>query len=161
MLKKCYCGLRVEYNACCGKFIDGSSIPETPEQLMRSRYSAYVQGNVDYIANTMSGKALEGFEKISSKQWADSVTWLRLDVIESFNESNEHGFVEFSAKFIQKNNKLSEIHELSEFIYVNNKWYYIDGKHMAPINKFANRIIPNNALCPCGSGKKFKSCHLG
>jgi SEC-C motif-containing protein len=161
VIKKCYCGLYSAYEDCCGKFIDGLDKPKTPEQLMRSRYSAYVQGKVDYIADTMLGNALQGFEKNSSKQWADGVIWLKLDVIKSFNESNERGFVEFSAKFMRKNNKLLEIHEVSEFNYIGNKWYYTDGKNLAPINKFANRIIPNNCLCPCGSGKKFKSCHFG
>ncbi len=107
MIKKCYCGLQAEYIDCCGRFINGTEIPEIPELLMRSRYSAYAQGLVDYIALTMSGKALDGFDKISSKQWAESVTWLGLKVINTYNESTQHGFVEFSAKFMQKKQQIT------------------------------------------------------
>lgn len=159
MKQKCYCGLQEEYLDCCGRFINFTVFPETPEQLMRSRYSAYAQGLIDYIAATMSHKALNGFDKDSSKKWADNVIWLGLKVINTFDESREHGFVEFSAKFAQKNHKLQEIHELSEFIKIDGKWFYIDGKHLPATDKLVNRIIPLNSLCPCGSGKKFKSCH--
>ncbi len=155
----CYCGSNEEYDLCCHPFVGGKKLPVTPEQLMRSRYSAYAQGIIDYIIDTMSGKALSGFVKSSAKQWADSVIWLGLKVINSYNETKEHGFVEFSAKFMQKNNKLQEIHELSEFICVENKWFYIDGKHLPATDKLVNRKIPLNNLCPCGSGRKFKSCH--
>ena len=159
MLKKCYCGVQIPYSDCCGKFISGKEIPETPEQLMRSRYSAYAQANTDYIRDTMLGKALDGFDEISAKQWAQSLIWLSLNVISTHSESKERGLVEFSALFMQKTNKLQEIHELSEFILVDKKWFYVDGKNLPATNKLANRIIPLNNLCPCGSGRKFKSCH--
>lgn len=160
MIKNCYCGSGIEYFSCCGKFISGDCAPNTPEQLMRSRYSAYAQGIIDYIAATMSGTALDGFDNVSSKKWADSVIWLGLNVINAYNQSDDHGFVEFSAKFLQKNNKLQEIHELSEFIIQDGKWMYIDGKHLPTTAEYANKIVPRNQSCPCGSGRKFKSCHL-
>lgn len=159
MLKKCFCGLPLSYEDCCGMFIESKNTPPSPEQLMRSRYSAYSQAKTDYIKDTMLGKALDGFDEYSAKQWAQSLIWLGLTVVSAFSESNEHGFVEFSAIFMYKNNKLQEIHELSEFKLIDEKWFYVDGKQLPPTNKFVNRVIPLNGLCPCGSGGKFKSCH--
>jgi uncharacterized protein YchJ len=48
IIKPCPCGGE-SYDVCCGRFISGNNIPETPEQLMRSRYSAYVLGEEDYL----------------------------------------------------------------------------------------------------------------
>lgn len=156
----CYCGSNIAYADCCKPFIEMLSKPETPEQLMRSRYSAYAQGLTDYIARTMSGKALQGFDRIGAKNWAQSVIWLGLTVIKAYNQNSTQGFVEFSAKFMSKNHILQEIHELSEFELRNDRWFYIDGQHLNPLSKLANRKIPLNQPCPCGSGRKFKSCHF-
>ena len=46
---QCSCGLAIPFKDCCGKFIYGSALPTTPEELMRSRYSAYVMKNAKYI----------------------------------------------------------------------------------------------------------------
>ena len=38
--EKCPCGSGKTYAACCKKIISGEKKAETPEELMRSRYSA-------------------------------------------------------------------------------------------------------------------------
>lgn len=48
----CPCGQGLPYEACCGRFIDGSSAAPTAEALMRSRYTAYVRGAGSYVAST-------------------------------------------------------------------------------------------------------------
>ena len=47
----CPCG-GPEYERCCGRYIDNGEIPETAEQLMRSRYSAYVLHKEPYLKST-------------------------------------------------------------------------------------------------------------
>jgi len=44
---RCPCG-GAAYAQCCGRFHHGA-LPDTAEQLMRSRYSAYVLGLMDYV----------------------------------------------------------------------------------------------------------------
>ncbi len=41
--KACPCGSGQAFKECCQRYHDGE-LPETPEKLMRSRYSAYVKG---------------------------------------------------------------------------------------------------------------------
>ena len=135
---------------------------------MRSRYSAYAQANIAYIQKSMCGKAAEGFEPTSAKQWAESVTWLGLTVKQSYlSETNpELAYVEFVAGFKDEMGIEQEITELSEFRKINDQWYYVDGKTSA---KSMNSVYTSDTLmpkigrndpCPCGSGKKFKKCCL-
>ena len=48
----CPYGLGMPYEACCGRFISAVSSAPTAEALMRSRYSAYVLGRIDYLKAT-------------------------------------------------------------------------------------------------------------
>ena len=160
MISNCPCGSKKKYEACCQPFIIGKEFPNSSEQLMRSRYTAYTQGLVDYIAQTMRGKVAIGYDKVSARAWATSVVWLKLDVIKSYSADKETAFVEFSALFLAKNNKLQEIHELSKFKLVDGRWYYVDGEQLSTRHKHTTRTVPVNSPCPCGSGRKFKSCHM-
>ena len=48
----CHCGSGKPYVKCCEPYINGEPAP-TAEALMRSRYSAYVVGAVDYLGETL------------------------------------------------------------------------------------------------------------
>jgi SEC-C motif domain protein len=156
----CPCGSHKAYRLCCGPFISGAQIPATPEALMRSRYAAFTQANMEYIANTMQGAVKKQFNVESSKQWAQHVTWLGLDIINAtpVTEQDEKGFVEFIARY-RFQNKTENIHERSEFHKQDGRWFYVNGEAG---NKTAQQRnsekIGRNDLCPCGSGKKFKKC---
>lgn len=157
-MSHCPCGSQQTYERCCELFIEKKQSPHTPEQLMRSRYTAYSQANIDYIKNTMKGKQLIGFDELESKKWAQEVTWLSLKVINSYLETPEKGFVEFSV-CLMEGNQLKTIHELSEFHLENNVWLYVDGENKLLPIKNNKQKIARNSPCPCGSGKKFKNCH--
>lgn len=133
---------------CCGRFHQGDSLPETPEQLMRSRYTAYTMANVDYIEQTMRGPAATGFSKEDARQWSSSVDWLGLEV-RSARQEGDRGWVTFIASF-REHGQLSDIKECSLFERVDNKWYYVD--------RVTPQKVGRNESCPCGSGKKFKKC---
>ena len=49
----CPCGSGKTYDECCEPFIRGKAFPETAEQLMRSRYSAYTLQEIPYITDTL------------------------------------------------------------------------------------------------------------
>lgn len=151
----CPCGLSLSYIECCGLYLDGKGKPMTPEALMRSRYTAFTLARIDYIKQTMLAQAAVGFDEISALNWAKSVHWLDLNVIKSYEENQDRGFVEFIARFLD-GNRIKSIHELSEFKAIDASWYYVDGKPIAD----APMKIALNALCPCGSKRKFKNCHL-
>lgn len=154
----CACGSQRDYKDCCGLFLSNQAQAPTPETLMRSRYTAYTQANIDYIKKTMRGPALLGFNEIEATNWARKVQWLGLKVLNSYLDSKDSkkGFVEFIATFKDGNN-IDRIHELSEFQYLEGCWYYTTGE--LPQNRQKPKIS-RNAPCPCGSQKKFKNCCL-
>lgn len=153
-MQKCPCGLEKAYSECCGLYIDDLELPTTPEQLMRSRYTAYSKANIDYIERTMKAPALNGFNARETTDWAKDIIWLRLEVVKSA-VTGQKGTVEFKVHFRQ-NNRLHMMHEISEFRLDDGIWYYIDGKGPS---KIPNKSKPGrNDPCPCQSNKKYKKC---
>jgi len=143
----CVCGSQLAYSQCCEPFLMKNAFPDSPEQLMRSRFTAYAQGNVDYIFETMDGLAVKDFDKEQAKESSKHIHWEKLHVISSSKEKDT-GKVEFIAHF-SLNGKRDFVYEISEFILKNNRWYYVDGY---------SPKIGRNEECPCKSGKKFKKC---
>ena len=117
----CSCGSGKDYTECCGPYIEGEASPSTPESLMRSRYTAYTQNNLDYIEKTMRDEALERFDR----KGGEGVEWIKLDVLFS-EEAGDEGTVQFIARFrCQGEERL--LHETSSFKKVKGKWYYTKG----------------------------------
>lgn len=156
-MRPCPCGIKKDYAECCGPFIEDRQVPSTPEALMRSRYSAYTQANMDYIAQTMKSPAKDRFDAGSAEEWAKNVEWLKLEVKTSSVEDKK-GFVEFIAYFKEKG-EIHTLHEMSEFRLDDGKWFYVDGKR--PTTTPSTTLqVGRNDQCPCGSGKKYKKCCL-
>ena len=117
----CPCGSGKDYSKCCGPYIEEEASPPTPESLMRSRYTAYTQNNLDYIEKTMRGEALERFDR----KGGTGVEWIKLDVLFS-EEEGDGGTVQFIARFRHQGEERL-LHEISSFQKVNGKWYYTKG----------------------------------
>jgi len=90
----CPCGSGASLETCCGPVIDGSAAP-TAEALMRSRYTAFVQGNIAHIWATY---AREHRSKIGDD--LPAVGWTGLDIIGSSGggASDDTGTVDFAAE---------------------------------------------------------------
>ena len=146
---QCPCQSGQNYAACCQPYIDGERYPNTAEALMRSRYTAYTQANIPYIAATMRDKAAESFDAARAEAWAKQADWQGLTVIDH-QPQGECATVTFIARFTL-NGQNDRIIEQSEFQKINDRWYYVDGQHPK---------IGRNHPCPCGSGKKYKQCCL-
>lgn len=162
-MKLCPCrkdsGVKKNYTECCGIFISGEKIPVTPEELMRSRYTAYTQSNIDYISNTMRGRVADNFNPTSAKDWSGRVEWLQLVVAKAKSEGDT-GYVEFVVYF-KEHGKKHAMHEISEFKLQDGRWYYVDGKDPENLDHQFNAIknrVGRNEPCICGSGKKYKKC---
>ena len=121
----CKCGSGFNYDGCCGRYIDGADLAQTPEQLMRSRYTAYVLNNMAYIVKTMQGKALKRFTLDHSDLNELSLIWQKLEVINCSTQNNK-GFVEFKAYYMD-NQQSFILHEISEFKRKSGQWFYVDG----------------------------------
>mgnify|MGYP000268253761 CR=1 FL=1 len=122
----CYCGNNKTYKTCCEVFHLSNGKTETAEQLMRSRYSAFVLADGNYLMQTHHASTQPISEKKAIVKWAKSVEWIKLEVLESNKglKNNTEGTVTFNAYFFE-NGKVDVIHEKSAFIKENNTWYYL------------------------------------
>lgn len=152
----CPCCSTKTLEECCGPFLVGTQSPDTPEQLMRSRYTAYSLQHIDYIEKTMQGSAAKDFKKEDALNWAKRVKWQGLEVLNATTKDN-NGFVEFIAHYFE-GGKSHSMHEVSEFHLIDSKWYYVDGKKPSAEKQVVK--VNRNDPCPCGSGKKYKKCCL-
>lgn len=157
-MKTCHCGSSQTFERCCQPYHEGLKIAETPEILMRSRYSAYSLANIDYIQATMRGKASVGFDPVTARLWAQRVIWIKLQIINTDKSLAEHGHVEFIATFVD-NKTVCQLHEISEFQHMEDRWFYVDGKPGSAQSKITEETLSRNTACPCGSLKKWKHCH--
>ncbi len=87
---------------------------------MRSRYSAYVLGLIDYLLATWHPSTAPGELELAP------VKWLGLEVRHA-QTSGEAGVVEFVARS-RDGNGARRIHEVSRFVREQGRWYYIDGQ---------------------------------
>lgn len=122
----CICGATKDSTQCCTQYISGKQSAPDAESLMRARYTAYTQGNIDYIAETMSGPALTGFDPRRAAEWAKQIKWLRLQVVKTSAEGNK-AYVEFIAHYLFQGRR-EKLHEVSEFHCIDQRWYYVKGK---------------------------------
>jgi SEC-C motif domain protein len=124
MKNACPCCSQKEFADCCGRFIIHHDIPNTPEELMRSRYTAYTLARIDYIEATMLPPASNDFSPDEAHHWARSVKWEKLTVHQTSINGDE-GTVEFTAFFF--NGKRREtLHEKSLFRRQEDRWFYYD-----------------------------------
>lgn len=118
---------------------------------MRSRYSAYVLSEIDYLKDTTLPSQQALLDLQSMKDWSTRSVWLGLEVEQSqlIGGQPEHALVTFTARWHDQAGDHSQ-HERSAFVQQDGRWYFID----PTVSLKAGRNDP----CVCGSGQKFKKC---
>ena len=91
---------------------------------MRSRYSAYVLGLIDYLLVTWHPSTSPGELALPP------VKWLGLEVLHS-QASADAGVVEFVA-LCKEGGRAQRLHETSRFVREGATWFYIDGQIHGP-----------------------------
>ncbi len=170
----CPCGSSQKIADCCGPFLSGDRLPETAEQLMRSRYTAYTLVDIGYLRKTLAPESRTDFDAATTKTWAEQSLWKGLTILSTKfgTASDRKGTVEFVAKF-EQNGQVVEHHEVSQFRKSDKgQWFFVDGEahthkegeghhHHHPKQTTVTRDAPKvgrNDPCTCGSGKKYKKC---
>ena len=141
----CICGNGLDVNECCGLVIEQKRAAQTPEALMRSRYSAYVLANGEYLVYSSAKENRYADDIALIEEFSRSVEWLHLDVLHVTQNT-----VEFKA-YYRDAQGIKVLHEKSNFIQEEGIWKYSNGT-------LYNSKIERNTSCPCGSGKKYKKC---
>lgn len=96
---------------------------------MRSRYSAFVLGELDYLFDTTHPSAQESGLKSAYQTTYDRIQWIELDVLDTFQggSADKLGKVEFEASYIQGGQRY--VHrENSRFRRHAGNWLYLDGE---------------------------------
>jgi len=132
-LTPCPCGSSKVFEECCELYIVGGIAAPTAEALMRSRYTAYTLRHEDYLLATWrvstrpaqlgladeTGLVDEGAGEVATK-------WLGLEVKKFELQDSTHATVEFVARY-KVSGRAHRLHELSNFVCENGKWFYVDG----------------------------------
>jgi len=126
---------------------------------MRSRYTAFSEGNWGHIKRTYAREMQDAFDRSMAESPPGNVEWLGLDIL-GVSEGSEHddtGIVEFAARF-RKDGVLRIHREKSNFCRENGEWIYVDGEVRVEQVPDSPGKTGRNDPCPCGSGLKFKKC---
>jgi SEC-C motif-containing protein len=119
---RCPCLSGETYGACCGPFHRGDSVAPTAEALMRSRFSAFAVGDVDYLQRTWHPST-----RPDDLELDNDVRWYRLDILGVTRGAahDTEGTVEFRAYF-RSGGGPGDQHEASRFVRERGRWVYLD-----------------------------------
>jgi SEC-C motif-containing protein len=124
--QSCPCGSNAKFAECCSEILRGTKVALTPEALMRSRYTAYVTKNVDYLIATTDPQVRMDTDHQANAQWAEQAKFEKLEVLNSSMQNNK-GTVEFRVYF-EIDGAREVHHELSKFRRQGLQWFFRDGK---------------------------------
>jgi SEC-C motif-containing protein len=127
-LTPCPCGNAAGYAVCCGPLHGGAAALDA-EQLMRSRYTAYVLQREDYLLATWHASTRPATLRLAMQQPQPS--WLGLDVRACHVIDTSHATVEFIARYRLGGGRAQRQHELSHFLREDGRWFYVDGELQA------------------------------
>ena len=155
----CPCSSQIEFNDCCEPILNGEPAL-TAEKLMRARYTAYTQVNMDFVTQTHDPSTLKKTDMQENKAWAEKTDWLGLEILstEKGLEDDDWGKIEFKAKY-STDKESGTHHEISEFNKKKGIWYFSKGQSPESLQIINTEPkVGRNDPCSCGSGKKFKKC---
>ncbi|MFT5720325.1 MAG: SEC-C motif-containing protein [Motiliproteus sp.] len=148
----CPCGSQQPYQHCCQAAISGRQPARSAEALMRSRYSAFVMAEADYLIASTHPDYRQALSRASMID--PQIRWRRLQIIttQQGTENDQEGQVRFIATYVE-GGRFGTLEENSNFSRIDSHWYYRDGDTRSQTLK-----PQRNAPCPCGSALKFKHC---
>lgn len=121
---QCSCGTKKNHLSCCAPYISGKTVAPTALALMRSRYTAYTLGNIDYIVATQIGPDCKHFDKAAATQWSHQADWIGLKIIAAPTPQHDTAQVHFVATY-QINHRIQQLEENSTFQRINGQWRYL------------------------------------
>ncbi|WP_369745324.1 YchJ family protein [Paenarthrobacter sp. AMU7] len=119
----CPCLSGDQYVDCCARFHRRDADAPTAEQLMRSRYSAFVVMDPDYILSTWHAST-----RPESIDLDADMLWRRLDIVSTSEGGplDTTGTVEFAAHY-RLDGERGVQREVSRFVREGKRWFYVDG----------------------------------
>jgi SEC-C motif-containing protein len=156
----CPCCSGKEFVDCCGRFLSGKQKPVTAEDLLRARYTAFVQGKVDYIIQSHHSRTRHEVKREEIEDWSKNSEWIGLQVVQVENgkAEDDKSTIAFCARY-KADDKVHDHWEQSYFEKEGGEWRFLDAKGIQiGTYRRPEPKIGRNDPCSCGSGKKFKKC---
>lgn len=118
----CPCESGRSFGECCAPALAGTPAP-TAEQLMRSRYTAFVLEDAGYLIDTWHPGTRPPELALDR-----GVRWLGLVILETSGgaQDDRKGMVEFRAAW-REGSASGALHERSRFVKQSGRWWYLDG----------------------------------
>jgi SEC-C motif-containing protein len=126
---------------------------------MRSRYTAYVLEDIDYILKTHDPATVAEVDRDGARAWSREAEWQGLEVHHARGgEDDDDGEVEFTANYAIDGRDVKH-REHATFKRIRGRWFYHDGDIVKPKPMVREGPkVGRNDPCTCGSGKKYKKC---
>ena len=124
MESDCPCGSGAAYAACCEPLHSGAAVATTAVQLMRSRYSAFAVGHVDYLLATWHPAT-----RPATLELDPMLEWRRLRIrsVTAGGQDDDSGTVEFVAHYWDSGrSQYGRQQENSSFARQDGRWFYIE-----------------------------------
>jgi SEC-C motif-containing protein len=159
----CHCGSGRDLAECCLPVIRGERSAATAEELMRSRYTAFVLGDVDWIMASHHPDTVDEVNAEEVGEWSKGSEWLGLRIrsTEDGGPEDATGVVTFRARYKVQGQQVDHV-ERAHFERDNGEWRFHSvledeaGPELVPVT--AAVTVGRNDPCTCGSGKKYKKC---
>lgn len=134
----------------------------TAEELMRSRYTAFVVNDVDWIMDSHHPDTVDEVDRDEVTQWASGSEWLGLRIrdTDAGLEDDDEGFVAFRARYKVQGQQVDHV-ERARFARDGGEWRFHSvveeqPQQLVPVGPSSE--VGRNDPCPCGSGRKHKKC---
>lgn len=118
----CPCGTELEYGSCCGRIHErGAGLGTRAVELMRARYSAYVQRNEHFLLSSWHPDS-----RPPTVDFDPAVAWAGLTILDEVAGGvlDQQGIVEFAARYTA-GGAPRVLRERSSFRRESGTWYYV------------------------------------
>ncbi len=120
-MTRCPCLSGLPLSECCAPLIDDTVAAPTAERLMRSRFTAFALGDVDYLLRSWHPTT-----RPASLELDADLRWYRLDILGRWKGGllDTEGAVEFAAHYRSPRGN-GEQRENSRFLRHDGAWRYL------------------------------------
>lgn len=137
-MSACPCGSGDGFGTCCGPLVEDGVPARTAEELMRSRYTAFVLGRTDHLWRTWHPRTRPQTVEASGVEW----TGLTVVDVVAGGEGDDDGVVGFEARYTSAEG-LNVMRERSLFERRGGRWTYVTGSDPADVSDPAGGSEPS------------------
>ena len=129
MARPCPCGRKLTFETCCGPRLSGAAPAPTAVDLMRSRFTAYGEGAVEYLIATTAPEMRAGLDAGELTAYCAALRLVKLEILErqAGGVDDDAGVVAFRATLRHRGEKFTQT-ERSRFRREAGAWLYVDGE---------------------------------